>query len=250
MVWGLCRMLKVITPTWFREMPGWGISLPGLISGTLIGLVTVLAASRTPARKASEVSPLTAVSGNAYPVSAGKGAVHTGRMQVEAALGLHHAAGSRKNLILLTSSFALSIILFLGFGIGVDFMKHAIVTLRPYTPDVAVVSPDNSCAIPQSLYRELQENEDIRRIFGRSFSYDLPAELGGVEKTVMLVSYETYQFDWAAGDLRQGDLEHVRDRSGVLLVEKSGFAADTGDEITLETSQGTQQVTVAGMWVR
>lgn len=247
MVWGLCRMLKVITPTWFREMPGWGISLPGLISGTLIGLVTVLAASRTPARKASEVSPLTAVSGNAYPVSAGKGAVHTGRMQVEAALGLHHAAGSRKNLILLTSSFALSIILFLGFGIGVDFMKHAIVTLRPYTPDVAVVSPDNSCAIPQSLYRELQENEDIRRIFGRSFSYDLPAELGGVEKTVMLVSYETYQFDWAAGDLRQGDLEHVRDGSGVLLVEKSGFAADIGDEIMLETSQGTQQVTVAGI---
>ena len=247
MVWGLCRMLKVITPTWFGEMPGWGISLPGLIFGTLIGLVTVLAASRTPARKASEVSPLTAVSGNASPVSAGKGAVYTGRLHVETALGLHHAEGSRKNLILLTSSFALSIILFLGFGIGVDFMKHAIVTLRPYTPDVAVVSPDNSCAIPRSLYRELQENEDIRRVFGRSFAYDLQAEVGGVEKTVMLVSYETYQFDWAAGDLRQGDLEHVRDGSGVLLVEKPGFAADTGDEITLETSQGTQQVTVAGI---
>lgn len=247
MVWGLCRMLKVITPTWFGEMPGWGISLPGLIFGTLIGLVTVLAASRTPARKASEVSPLTAVSGNASQVSAGKGEVYTGRMHVETALGLHHAAGSRKNLILLTASFALSIILFLGFGIGVDFMKHAIVTLRPYTPDVSVVSPDNSCAIPRSLYRELQENEDIRRVFGRSFAYDLQAEVGGVEKTVMLVSYETYQFDWAAGDLRQGDLEHVTDGSGVLLVEKPGFAVDTGSEITLETAQGTQQVTVAGV---
>ena len=31
-VWGLCRMLKVITPTWFSEMPGFGISLPGVFS--------------------------------------------------------------------------------------------------------------------------------------------------------------------------------------------------------------------------
>lgn len=246
-VWGLCRMLKVIMPTWFGEMPGFGVSLPGLVFGILIGLLTVLVASRKPARKASAVSPLTAVSGNADTVFAAKRAAHTGRMHVETALGLHHAAGSRKNLILLTSSFAFSIILFLGFGIGIDFMKHAIVTLRPYTPDISIVSPDNSCSIPDSLYTELRGNVDVKRIFGRSFAYDLPAHMRGEDKTVMLLSYEDYQFGWASDDLQQGDMEVVRDGDGVLLVEKPGFAAEVGDEIELETGMGMQKVKVAGI---
>lgn len=133
-VWGLCRMLQALAPKWFSEMPGFGISLPGVVFGILIGLLTVLFASRKPARKASEVSPRTAVSGNADTVFAVRRAAYTGRMHVETALGLHHAAGSRKNLILLTSSFAFSIILFLGFGIGIDFMSHALVGLRPDAP--------------------------------------------------------------------------------------------------------------------
>lgn len=166
-VWALCRMLKVITPTWFGEMPGFGVSMPGLVFGTLIGLVTVLFASRAPARKASEVSPLTAVSGNADTVFAAKRGAHTRRMHVETALGLHHAAGSRKNLILLTSSFAFSIILFLGFGIGVDFMKHAIVTLRPDAPDVSIVGPEGAGDISDSLIAKLNENPNIRRVFRR-----------------------------------------------------------------------------------
>ena len=246
-VWGLCRMLKVITSTWFSEMPGFGISLPGVFFGILIGILTVLAASRTPARKASEVSPLTAVSGNAGTVFAAKKAAHTGWMHVETALGLHHAAGSRKNLILLTSSFAFSIILFLGFGIGITFMKHAIVTLRPYTPDISVVSQDDSCSLPDSLYAALKENTDIKRIFGRSFVYDLPAHIQGEDKTVMLLSYETYQFGWAEGDLQQGEMETARDGEGVLLVEKPGIAAAVGSEIELETKTGRQKVKVAGI---
>ncbi len=133
-VWALCRMLQVLMPKWFAQMPGFSVSLPGLFFGIVIGLLTVLVASRTLARKASAVSPMTAVSGNADTVFAAKRAAHTGRMRVETALGLHHAAGSRKHLLLLTSSFAFSIILFLEFGIGVDFMEHALVGLRPDAP--------------------------------------------------------------------------------------------------------------------
>lgn len=247
MVWGLCRMLKVITPTWFGEMPGFGISWPGMIAGLVIGLMTVLMASRTPARKASEVSPLTAVSGNADTVFEAKRAAHTRRMHVETALGLHHAAGSRKNLLLLTSSFAFGIILFLGFSIGVDFMQHAITSLRPYTPDVSIVSPDNACSIPDSLYVQLQENPHIKRVFARSFAYDLTARMQGEDKTVMLISYEAYQFDWAKENLQQGDMEKVRDGEGVLLVSKPGFRAETGSTIELETRLGTQSVRVAGV---
>lgn len=169
-VWGLCRMLKVITPTWFSEMPGFGVSLPGVFFGILIGLLTVLAASRKPARKASEVSPLTAVSGNADTVFAAKKAANTRRIHVETALGLHHAMGSRKHLILLTSSFAFSIILFLGFGIGVDFMRHAIVTMRPDAPDVSIISEKDNGGISESLIAELTEHPKIKRVFRRDVS--------------------------------------------------------------------------------
>lgn len=176
-VWALCRMLKVITPTWFGGMPGWGVSLPGLIFGTLIGLATVLFASRTPARKASEVSPLTAVSGNADTVFAATRAAHTGRIHVETALGLHHAAGSRKNLILLTSSFAFSIILFLGFSIGITFMKHAIVSLRPDSPDVSIIGVEDNGGISDSLLAELTENPNIKRVFRRDVSEGTPGTI-------------------------------------------------------------------------
>lgn len=247
LIWGLCRMLKMIMPTWFGGMPDLGLSWPGMTAGLCIGIITVLMASRAPARKASEVSPLTAVSGNADTVVAARRAAHTRWMHVETALGFHHAAGSGKNLILLTSSFAFSIILFLGFGIGVDFMKHAITTLRPYTPDVSIVSSDNTCSIPDSLYMQLQEEANIKRIFGRSFAYDLTADLQGEQKTVMLVSYETFQFDWAQSDLQQGNMESARKGEGILLAAKPGFAAETGSEIELETDRGTQKVKVVGI---
>lgn len=246
-VWGLCRMLKVITPTWFAGMPGFGISPLGLFFGIFIGLITVFMASRTPSRKASEVSPLTAVSGNADTVFAAKKAAGTRWMHVETSLGMHHAAGSRKNLFLLTFSFAFSIILFLGFSIGIDFMKHAIVPLRPYTPDVAVMSPDNTCSIPDSLFMQLQESPYINRIFGRSSAYDLPAYIQGERKTIMLISYEEYQFGWAKGNLQSGDMESVRSGEGVLLVSKPGFVTDVGSVIELETGMGIQNVKVAGV---
>lgn len=211
-VWGLCRMLKVITPTWFGEMPDFGISLPGVLSGILIGLMTVLAASRKPARKASEVSPLMAVSGNADTVFAAKRAADTRRMHVETALGLHHAAGSRKNLILLTFSFAFSIILFLGFSIGVTFMKHAIVSLRPDAPDVSIIGTKDNGGISDSLIAELNENPNIKRIFRRDASQgtagtildiQLRDQSDAVVEEIRSVAGDAYRFS----DCRAGNRE-------------------------------------------
>lgn len=246
-VWILCGILKAISPTYFGEMPTLGISWGGLACGCGIGLLTVLAATRTPAKKASRVSPLTAVSGNANTVFAAKRAADTRLFRVETALGIHHAAGSKKNLLLLTASFAFSMILFLSFSTGIDFMRHALTPLRPYTPDVSVVTGDNSCTIPDELQAELAENPAVKRIFGRSFAYDLPARLEGEDKKVNLISYEKYQFGWAMDDLRAGSMEAVQRGEGVLLVERSGFLAEVGEEIGLETKLGLQKVSVAGI---
>ena len=246
-VWVLCWMLKAIGPTYFGGMPSFGISWIGLGTGCVIGLLTVLAATRTPAKKASKVSPLTAVSGNADTVFAAKRAANTRLFHVETALGIHHATGSKKNLFLLTASFAFSIILFLSFSTGVDFMYHALKPLRPYIPDVSVVSPDNGCTIPDSLLAQLKENPAVNRIFGRSFAYDLPAALHGEEKSVNLISYETYQFGWAADDVLDGSMESVQKGEGVFMVVNPNFAAQVGDEIVMETKHGLQKVKIAGI---
>ena len=211
-VWGLCRMLQALTPTWFSEMPGFGVSLPGVIFGIVIGLLTVFAASRTPARKASEVSPLTAVSGNADTVFHTKRAAHTGRMHVETALGLHHAAGSGKHLILLTSSFAFSIILFLGFSIGVTFMKHAIVSLRPDAPDVSIISAEENGSISESLIAELKENPDIKRVLRRDTSEGMAGttvdiqlwdQSDAVVEEIRSMAGEKYRFSDSRADNRE-----------------------------------------------
>lgn len=246
-VWVLCLMLKIISPTYFGGMPNFAVSWIGLCSGSMIGLLTVFVASKTPAKKASRVSPLTAVSGNAGTVFAVKRAANTRLFHIEKALGIHHAVGSKKNLFLLTASFAFSIILFLGFSIGVDFMRHALTPMRPYTPDVSIISPDNGCAIPDSLLAKLKGNPAVRRIFGRSFSYDVPVQMGDQSKMAMLISYEAYQFGWAADDLQQGSMEAAENGEGVLLVTKPGFLVEVGDDIALETSLGIQNVTVAGI---
>jgi len=246
-VWILCNMLKRISPAYFGEMPGFGISWVGIISGIVIGLATVLAASRTPAKKASKVSPLAAVSGNGNTVFAAKRAANTRLFHIETALGIHHAAGSKKNLFLMTVSFAFSMILFLSFSTGIDFMEHALTPLRPYTPDVSLVSKENLCDIPDSLFTDLKSNPSVRRIFGRSFAYDLPMQLHGEAKNAMLLSYEEYQFGWAIDDLRQGSMEAVQNGEGVLLVEKAGFSGENGDEIEIETKLGPQKVKIAGI---
>lgn len=77
-IWGICALLRFLSPGYFKEMPVFAISLPGLLAGAAIGLLTVLLSAYAPAKRASEVSPLTAVSGNAGTVNeikkpAGKG---------------------------------------------------------------------------------------------------------------------------------------------------------------------------------
>ena len=247
LVWLLCEMVKIISPSNFEEMPSFGISWIGLGAGCVIGLMTVLAAAQDPAKRASEVSPLTAVSGNADTVFAAKRAANTKLFYVETALGIHHATGSKKNLFLLTASYAFSIILFLSFSTSVGFLYHVNAPLRPYAPDVSIVSPAGSCDIPDSLLTELKENPSIKRIFGRSIARSLPIIVHNKGGTANLITYEAYQFGWAADDMVQGNMESVQNGEGVFLVAKPGFEAQMGDEIWIKTKLGNQKITIAGI---
>lgn len=244
-IWGLCAVLRWASDFYFGDMPVFAVSWISLVCGTVIGLATVLLAARAPARRAARVSPLTAVSGNAAPGKACYKAVRAGRMPAELVLGIHHAMGSRKNFLLMTGSFAFSIILFLSFSPTLDFMQCAIKPLQPYTPDASVLSKDNSCTVPKELEQQIGELPFVERAFGRSFAYDLPVQIGGADADAMLVSFEDNQFGWAEEMVREGDVQAARDGKGVLLLYKDGSGYAPGDLVTFATPQGEQTVPVA-----
>lgn len=216
-IWSLCAMLRYLSPTWFEEMPVFGVSAAGVGTGVVLGVLTVLIAAQAPAKKAAEVSPLTAVSGNAGTVHEAKRAAGTGIFNVETALGIHHASGSKKNFALMTGSFAFTVILFLTFSATVDFMHHAITPLRPYTPDLSVVSPDNTCSVPAELAEEFSKIPSVKRAYGRSFAYDVPALLDGKEGKINLISYEDCQLGWAEELCLDGSVEEVKAGEGVMV---------------------------------
>lgn len=247
-VWVLCGLLRALSPVYFGELPVFGISPAGLISGAVIGVLTVLAAANAPAKRAAKVSALTAVSGNADTVFEVKRAANTRFFHVETVLGMHHAAGSKKNLFLLSGSFALSIILFLGFSTLVDFMRHAIVPLRPYTPDVSVASQDNTCSIPRDLLETLEKEPFVKRVFARGFAYDMEAAVNGETVRVNLISYEKYQFMWAEDYFMAGDMDAVKDGRGIMTAYDAQRPLEIGDIMTVSTPDGgTRGVSVGAL---
>lgn len=229
--WGLGALLKYMSPKYFAGMPSFYFSLVGAASGIIMGLITVLIAAGKPAKRAAEVSPLTAVSGNAEDSILVKRAANVRLLPVESALGVHHAKGNTRNFLLLISSFAFSIIMFLTFGILIDFMYHAVNPLKPYTPDLSIVSTDNSCTIPVELTGKLLDNPVVKRAYGRSFAYQMTVQLGEKTRQINLISYEKNQFDWAKKDVVDGSLTEAEKGEGLLIVYNSQNDAWAGEAI-------------------
>ncbi len=197
MTWLMCALLRVLSEEFFAEMPTFDVSAAGIVMGIVIGFLTVIIAASSPAKKAAKVSPLTAVSGNAWNMQPLKKAADTRFVKIDTALGIYHAGQNKRNFLLMTGSFAISIILFLSFSSLWDFMGHAITPMRPYTPDFSIISRDESCSVPKALTEELYQLEGVKRVYGRQFAYHIKAESASGVKDVMLISYEALQFNWA-----------------------------------------------------
>ena len=250
-IWILCAVLRALSPMYFADMPTFAISVPSMAAGIIIGILTVLLASRAPAARAAKVSPLTAVTGNANQLAPVRKAANTTLCKVDVALGIHHAKESRKNFLLVVSSFALSIILFLSFSTTVDFMKHALKALNPWSPDISVISKDNTCTVDRSLLSILENHPAVKRGFGRMFAYDLPAVVNGREHTIMLISYEEKQFTWAKKYLIDGSLKDVQTQTGTgMIVSAPQYnnhsPIQTGDTVTLTVGGQSTEIAIAG----
>ena len=247
--WVLCAVLRFLVGEEFSNIPLFGISGIGIISGILVGVISVLLAARTPAKHAAKVSPVAAVSGNSEKTKTGRHAVHTGFLRIETALGVHHAVAAKKNLFLMTGSFALSIILFLSFSVLIDFVDH-LMPQSAATSDIDISSSDGGNSIDSDLVQTLSAMEGVKQVYGRRSSFDVAAGLDGdttLSSTLDLVSFD--DFDLKAlqkdGTLRWGsDLSKVYGDSGYVLAtwdQNSSWAV--GDTILV----GNEQLTIAGL---
>lgn len=153
-VWILSAIMRLISPQWFSYIPFLGISWISILASSILGLITVLIAVSSPAKRASKVSPLTAVVGNTGQIVSFNRAANTRKYKIEIALGVYHAKSRKRNYILMTGAFAICIILFLSFSTLVDFMKNAFIP-PVWTPDLSIASATNTW----------EEAKDIETLF-------------------------------------------------------------------------------------
>ncbi|RKD31734.1 ABC transporter permease [Lacrimispora algidixylanolytica] len=247
LIWTLCDVLRYLSPKYFIGMPYFGVSLPSIMAGICVGILTVLLAARSPAKRAAKVSPLAAVTGNSNALPTVRKAANTTLFKVDSSLGFQHAISSKKNFILMVASFSLSIILFLSFSVTIDFMHHSLTPLKPWTPDLSIISPEKTCSISGSLLEQLQKDPAVKRAYGRMFAYNLPATVNGEVKKVDLISYEENQFKWAKDYLLEGSVEEAQSGNNTgLTVFKQQNASNTGDIITLHTENHSADITIVG----
>ncbi|MEY8353434.1 FtsX-like permease family protein [Lachnospiraceae bacterium 54-53] len=247
-VWILCAMLRFLSPEYFKGMPALGMSFPGIFSGLSVAMLTVLLAARSPARRASRVSPLAAVSGGANGLRPVPRAAGPAFFKIDTALGIRHAGAGKKNFFLMVGSFSLSIVLFLSFSVTVDFMNHTLTPLKPWTPDISIISPDNTGSIGSGLLEQLQKNPAVKRVYGRMFAYSVPVWANDKEIRADLISYEENQFRWAKDYMLEGSLDEVRKggNAGLIVFEQQN-TIQVGDTVALRIGDRSGNMRIAGM---
>ncbi len=246
--WGLCAVLRFVVREEFSDIPLFGISIFGIACGIFVGLITVLIAANAPAKHAAKVSPITAVSGNADHGKTMRHSQYTGFGKIEALLGIGHAVSGKKNLFLMTGSFALSIILFLSFSIMVDFVDY-LIPQSAATSDIDIASADGN-TIPWELLTTIREMDGVKEVYGRRSVFDVSAKLNddtNFSGTVDLISYDDFDLQCLKKDsaLKRGsDLSKVfRDSNFVLATSDQDSTWKIGDTVQI----GDETLTIAGL---
>lgn len=272
---GCSALLKFYNNELFGEMPLFVISLPGAAAGVLVGMLTVLTASFAPANKAASISPLNAVTGSGEIRASlkPKSSLLTRLLPVDVAMGVNNATTRKRTLLLMSASIAISIILFLGFNVFIQFMWSAMKTTKPYTPDVTLLSNQG---LPADLYARTGGLSGVKRVYGRMFGYveaSFDASLltqqyldtvGGVtvldsgrflppEKS-WLISFDADQLDWIREMLVEGTLDEtaLNEGNGIVAVftnlrhnvTTEPVQWHIGDQVVIETPSGPQEKTV------
>lgn len=239
--WGICAYMRYGIGGEFATMQVFGISPAGLLSGVLVGLVTVLLAAQSPAKRAAKVSPVAAVSGNSEVVPAGRRAIRREVGRVERTLGIHHATASRKNWFLMTASFALTIILILCFSIGLDFAKGLMPSLKSWQPDITLNGYANALVIEQNVKEKILVTPGVKGAFGTAYLDNVPAVSSrqGIDH-INLESYDEYLLESVKDEVVEGNLSDIYgDSDKVMIVHNKDNPLKVGDTIQIAGKEVT-----------
>ena len=218
--WGICAFLRYGIGGEFAAMPVFALSPVGLLSGAMVGIVTVLLAAQSPAKRASKVPPMAAVSGNSDTALSVRHTTKRKIRKVERTLGIHHATASKKNWFLLTASFSLSIILFLCISVGLDFAHELFPVTRSWQADtdITLTGYANERVLAQGLSDEISGITGVEHVWGSSYTEHVPAASSRQEiDHVNITSYSEYMLDCAEESLVQGNLSEVYGDSGKAM---------------------------------
>ena len=232
--WGICAFLRYGIGGEFATMPVFALSPVGLISGAAVGIVTVLLAAQSPAKRASKVPPMAAVSGNSDTVLSVRHTTKRKIRKVERTLGIHHATASKKNWFLLTASFSLSIILFLCISVGLDFAYELMPSVnRSWQPDITLTGYANERVLDQGLSDAISRITGVELVWGSSYTEHVPAVSSRQEiDHVNITSYSEYMLDCEDESLVQGNISEIYGDSGkVMTVLDKDNPIKVGDTI-------------------
>lgn len=197
-------------------------------------------------------------------------------LHAEIAMGINNAVVKKKTLILMSCSIAISIIMFLGFQVFVDFMYTSLKTTKPYTPDVSLTSEQG---IGNAVLEKISGLDGVKRAYGRMFGYvdatfdaarltdKYKANIGVIKvkdnglfvapEKSWLISYDRNQLNWAKRDLISGKLDEnmMNGQNGVIAVAmtlRNNISVRTadlqlGDKVYIETPAGAKGLTVTGI---
>ena len=223
--WFACFLLKSVSGERFSEIPMFQFSVSGLLAGAVIGFLIVILAALSPAKKAAKVSPITAISGNAQ-LAEHKRAANTRSLHVDTGMGIFHALSGKKNLFLMTCSYAISITMFLSFQVLVVFLGEGMPALTPSAADLTVTM--GNTALDKTLIAQISGMDDVERVFGRMEWVDVPVSSDEGVGTATLVSYDVLQLQWAKEELIQGKIPQ-EGGDDVLVVYQDGLNWAVGD---------------------
>lgn len=254
--WILCAILRFFVKGEWVDMPLFAVSINGILCGALVGVITVFIAAHSPAKQAAMVSPAAAVSGNADMSKNVNHAAKTRFLKVETSLGIHHATGTKKNLFLMTGSFALMIVLFLAFSACLDFVHKLLPSVTSkFTSDITIASQDDTNSLDGNLPDKIAEIEGVESAFGMMTRTAFSVEVNGNETEIDLFSHDKTLLDTFKKSVISGDISRVyEDGNYAMAVYNQDYRLGVGDkiktgnqelEIVCVTSEGVGSVSGA-----
>lgn len=240
LTWILCTGLRYIVAEEFSNIPIFRVSIMGIVAGILVGLITVLIAAQKPAKEASKISPISALSGNKSVKIDDKNLVNNRFFKVEKSIGINHALENKKNLFLMSSSFALSIILFLTFIVFGQFVNY-LMPQSSASADIEIISSQSLNTIDPNIPKKLSKLSGVKNVYSRRSAFDVDAILESnpeQQEKIDIISYDDFDLKSLKKDKvlkRKSDLSKVfGDNKYVLSTWDKNSDKKIGDKIKIK----------------